>query len=622
MADLALIHKQEIFAVPNHYADIGACGDYRLFADTRYPWPHELSITRDVAHGCVLALLGTHGSCQAQEILDGLCKRGISALAMTTGLVAGVALFEKTGEFCVFRDKMGMIPIILRLANDGTLLTMTTDPLLQKQLNADAPMSRAWLGNFLRGIDGDDRDDVYEGSQRLRAGECLVLKDKPETAFASLKGKTKTNTHLKPAIPCFSYYWDGAAGPDIDGDRQQILDTLRSALCKAVEMIPDDGQNLFTISGGLDSSGIVGMMAAHRHKISDAPIDAISLVSVAYPECDESAQLDILEAYLPIALHRVVMDGAYTLSEPEAYRGYGAYGPLVAPGIERSLCLRRKAREVYGFRRLITGYGGNFIVKVRREALWRDLVERMAILKGPKAFNNARLDFTEELRHLENHPIKTEISRFLANVHRGIIPKLAPKLGKFCDSKRLSFLTPKSQYSPWLNKIFAAQYPAESHDPIYALSHREERRRIPRSWEWEMSTRALDTVVRLTQMPIYDPLLDPELYNVSSRIPPRYFLENGRYRPLYIEALQDYLPKAILEHRKSIFFDGIVHDGLKTKSVEIVENAIEALSSNPELNGILDAPELLKAYRLYREQSELPFGFAHFWRAVALALGF
>lgn len=622
MADLALIHQQEHIAVPRHYAQIGTCGDYRLLADTRHAWPNELSITRNAAHGCVLALLGPHGQCQAQKILDGLCKRGTSALAMTTGLVAGVVLFEETGEFCVFRDKMGMIPMMLRLGDDSRLLTMATDPILQMQLNAGAALSHAWIGNFLRGIDSDDRDDVYRGSQRLRAGECLVLKDKPNAPFDHAKAKTKTNSQTSLTIPQFNYYWDGAAGPDIGGSRDELCAQLRTTLCKAVDTIPNDGQNLFTISGGLDSSGIVGIVAANRHKTTDPPIDAISLISVAYPECDESVQLDILESYLPLSLHRVVMDDAYTLSEPNAYKGYGAYGPLVAPGIERSLCLHRKARKEYGFRRIITGYGGNFIVKVRREALWRDLVERIKIFEGLKAFNKARLDLADELRHLDKHPIKTEIARFLANIHRGIIPKLAPKLGKLSASKRLSFLTPKSQHSPWLNADFARQYLAEIYDPIYALSHRQERRHIPRSWEWEMSVRALDTVVRLTQMPIYDPLLDPELYNVSSRIPPRYFLENGRYRPLYIEALRDFLPTPILEHPKVVFFDGIVHDGLKTKSVETLEVAIEAIVLNPLLNGILDAPELLKAYRLYREQSELPFSFPHFWRALALALGF
>ncbi|MBO4350696.1 MAG: hypothetical protein J6A01_07120 [Proteobacteria bacterium] len=508
------------------------------------------------------------------------------------GATSGILWHTQSDEYCIFRDAFGFIPWL----STPERRIFTTNPDYHALIHTHSALNEAWFSQFLQYNTDMGQADIYEGSERILPGQSHYW------IFGSCEDFLTDFVEDNPRAPRYNQtkrvnLWEMQSWEPLTDARSSIAEGLRHELIEAAARIP--AENLcFTLSGGLDSTGILAAwLQSHP-----GPADAVTLISQAHQSCDESQEMDILEKAFSIHLTRLTMDDSWPLSQPQLYRACKGYGPLCSPGIESTVNMNRAIEDALGPRTIITGHGGNYIVKVRPEALWQHL------FKHPKWSC-----IVKELKAV--HQNYATLRRILGNLANGRIKRLY---------HALSPQKPKDYNDPerWLQIDFCKKHPQETVDPIFFMSHIEERAKLFQTWEWESNVRALDTVARQTNHHFYDPLFDFDLYVYCARIPPQYFLEGGEYRPIYKEALAPLLPPEIIAHPKCQSFDDLMHDGLANYGKPLILSSIEALPKGP-LKNILNAHGLNASYEEYcdavcRGDTDVPlFGL---WRAISTAL--
>ncbi len=510
------------------------------------------------------------------------------------GVTAGIIWNTQTDEFCIFRDPFGFIPWMGIPQNTG----FTTSPKLQSQKCCGLALNRAWIDRFLEFRDTTSRDDLFYGTSRIRPGEMLFLTQSTPESFLDGIAAGIPHNSTTPAHPEYRDIWSRRSYTQFRASRDELTESLRKHIISAASRIPSSNP-CFTLSGGLDSSGVLAAWMQNRTGI----FDAVSLISRQHPSCDESRELDILEKNFSIRLHRIVMDDAWPLSEPDLYRVSGAYGPLCSPGIESSLAAYRAIEAELGPRTIITGFGGNYIVKVRTEALWRSLIHH-ADFRGMHA----------ELQAMTRPQLLYLLKRIIGNLADGKIRRF---MRQFRNQQRTG-IHPDSPRT-WLDPCFTAQFPPERTDPVFFCTHTQERAWIPLTWDWEFSVRAMDILARQTKHRFYDPLFDLELYDFCAQIPPQLFLYAGDYRTIYREALAPILPDEIIHHPKCQSFDDLMHEGMAKRARPEILRAIESFT----IPDILERNHLKQAFDQYCRDAAgdgPDYPLIHLWRSLSLCL--
>lgn len=509
---------------------------------------------------------------------------------------SGLIWHMTTGEWIVFRDVFGFTPIMGCVSKEdhSALISVTTDPLAQAKLTSGYAFNRAWFYRFLTMQDAFGNEDVYRLTSRIVPGETRF------SHFGDIDSCIRRMLSGAPHEKKTAYqttstqYWDRRRYTLLAADEAELAEGLRHHWIAAVDRIPDE-HPYFTLSGGLDSTGILAAYSRH-HAPDNGGFEAYSLISKRYPRCDESAQLDVLEKAFPLRLRRDCMDEALALSEPEICHAFRAYGPIGAPGMEAMLYSPRKIRAISGVRTIITGNGGNLLVKVRLEALMRD---RLAAgdVSG----------LVQEIMHMSRGAQRYLLRRVAGNVFGGRL---------HAHGRRKQAL-PLDEPESYLHPMVLMQYPEALTDPFFFCSHREERSQIMQSYDWEYWVRYLDIKARLCGMKFYAPLFDPALYDYCAQIPPRAFLKNGNYRALYKKALSAWLPAAIIEHPKVQNFNDNIVPGMTQFAAATVRRAISRLSGFGA--SMLDKQQLLSSYERFCARPQPRF-ILPMWRAISLCL--
>lgn len=546
--------------------------------------------------GHVIAVILSHTK-SAADVLSDLIRYK-SMFTAHIGHVSGVVWNTETDEFCIFRDPFGFVPWMMTYeSRSGMEFSAVTSPEYHAELTQGRDVRRNWMARFLLEQDSMSSDDVYENTGRILPGEyvCQVIGSFDEFVYR-LTGNHGDNIEQKSKCQVRRCIWHEKNYQPLEASQSELACVLREKIRRAVSRIPESNP-CFTLSGGLDSTAIVSSWCA----LNSGQCDAISLVSERHVSCDESHELDVLEAALPISLTRVCMDEFWPLKEPELYGRFKAYGPLIAPGIESMLGAYRAVESASGSRMIVTGYGGNFIVKARLEALIRSLFSNLDIY-----------GLVKEIAALDKMKIRHLIVRFLANRADGEIRRFIRMFRKHREH------SPNRAHA-WMNSVFAAQFSEWSVDPIYIMSHARERASIPLFWSWELRTRCMDMMSRLTPHRFYDPLFDTELYDFCACIPPQYFLNCGEYRPIYKEALTPLLPTEIVNHPKCQSYDMLMHDGLSKYARPLILQIID----RGYRSEVIDKAKLKTAYQQYcmdAADSEPVYEMNPLWMSLSLLL--
>jgi len=562
--------------------EAGQRGSWRLYV--------ERGRGRDVCCGCRVgvnaAVIGNEDD--ISRVLAWASKGEVSELSLAIrGGVCGIVLFDD--GFVAFRDKMGCLPLIVIERAEGVVVT--TSPEVVCDVTRGLALNAEWVVHYLRVEADSGLEDICVGQTRVPPGGCYVRRG--------------AQSEMARYWPTSSFFEPISIKHDDEG-----AEMLRSGLERAVARIPKDKPLVYSLSGGLDSGGIVGISCAR----GGGRLKTVSLISKKFASCDESHELDVMEAALPLDMTRINMDDTPSLSRRELYER-DAFCPTVLPGAETTYSLFCEAAKVASNARLIMGHNGNALVYEDPETVVLDLLRRRDIVALAKETWSASL---EDGVNLGRRMLRGAFGGKLRSVLKKTLPKAAA-------DRVFAKVSAWDELGDWLTPFAQTAHPFTRFTSMLGPDMAHVRSNIVQSWRTELSMRILCKFERMTGVVMHDPLCDPELYELCARLPAKLFLHNGKYRWAYREALKPYLPPEIIDHPKVQTFTEPAEDRFTApENREWIEAAIESKRGS-ELQNFIDLDALRLAYARYADkiavgQTVNIAAFYKLWRAVSLCL--
>lgn len=200
-------------------------------------------------------------STDTEVVLACYHKWGIKFLEKLNGMFALAIWDDRQKQLLIARDRLGIKPLYYHLTDEGIVFSSEMRALLASGL-VDRKVSPIGLGDYLRYQTVHAPNTIVEGVKMLEAGSYILL--------------TESEMHHES-------WWDLArnVAPQIKS-RKDLLRDVHDLLHRSIElrMRADVPYGAF-LSGGIDSSAIVGLMA----NTSDHPV---STFSVTFDEKDYS----------------------------------------------------------------------------------------------------------------------------------------------------------------------------------------------------------------------------------------------------------------------------------------------------------------------------------------------
>ncbi len=545
---------------------------------------------RDVCSGCRFgmdaAVLGSEED--LSRVLGWAAKGDVSKLSLAIrGETCGIVLFED--GFAAFRDKLGCIPLVMIERERGVVVT--TAPEIVCDATRGLALNEAWVVHYLRVESSLGLEDICEGQTRIPPGGCYIQRG----AKCGVVRYWPTPSFFEPIQ--LKHIEDG-------------IDQLRESLEKAVLRIPKDKPLVYSLSGGLDSGGIVGISCAHSsHKLK-----TVSLISQKYASSDESHELGVLASALPLDMTYINMEDVPSLSNRVLYR-HDAFCPTVLPGAETTYALFEAAARIAQGARLVVGHNGNALVYEDNETVLLDLLRRRDLAGLMKeAFSASKADYVNLARRMLRGALG---GRLRLTLKRALPKRMAERF--FVQTNVWDSL------GDWLTPIAQSAHPFVRFASMLGPDTAHMRASIVQSWRNELSMRIMCKFEHMTGVVVHDPLCDPNLYELCARLPAKLFLNCGKSRWGYREALKPFLPSEIIEHPKVKTFTEPVEDHFTTPENRAwIEASIESMRDS-ELKKYIDFEALLCGYvrcadNMAAGQRPDFAAFCKLWRAMSLCL--
>lgn len=276
-----------------------------------------------------LALDQPHSKSDLELLLQLRVAEGPDFVRDTAGSFSCVFINRETGAFEAYRDHFGLYPFYY--TQSGGALTCASDlraclHLSGREMSAD-PLR---IADFIHGDDIDFDRTAFEGVSRLPPAHSLV--PGPEGVSAQR-------------------YWDFDIPKPYSGSDGPT--DLRAALKNAtIATLRMDGQVGAMLSGGLDSSSLVGLAAAEKTELQ-----TLSFVYGEDKAYDETRYIDAANTAFKTVPHKIPITAGIALD---------TLGPVVeeqmdlflAPGLPKSRQIYAEA-DALGLDALIDGHGGD-----------------------------------------------------------------------------------------------------------------------------------------------------------------------------------------------------------------------------------------------------------------------
>jgi len=285
-----------------------------------------------------------------EVIVHGWHAWGPACVERFRGMFSIVVWDSRTETLFLARDRLGKKPLYYVVLPDGMLLfaselkALLAHPGLSRDIDPTAVEDYFAFGYV------PDPKTIYRNIRKLEAAHSLHWK----------RGE---------AEPAPRPYWRlrmGTDGPaSVDEAAEDLTGRLREAV--AMRMISDVPLGAF-LSGGVDSSGIVALMAAS----SAQPVNTFS-ISFPHKDFDESAYArDVAERYHTHHYVREVDPEAFDLVDKLAGIYDEPYGDSSAMPTYRVCALAREHVTV-----ALSGDGGDELFAGYRRYLWHDKEEKI-----------------------------------------------------------------------------------------------------------------------------------------------------------------------------------------------------------------------------------------------------
>ena len=466
-------------------------------------------------------------------------EEGAAAINRLVGMFALAIWSERTHTLLLARDPIGIKPFVYywdgkRFLFASEIKALLADPAVPKEIDPEA------LDLYLSLNYIPAPWTIFRNIRKLCPGHLLTVNEGAvtETRYWDIAA-TSSDSSCTPTL----------------GDFKQTTAGLFNALDDAVasQMVADVPIGAF-LSGGIDSSVVVGLMAHHASK----PVKTYTIGYTDMPMFDETAYARQVAAFHKTEHHEIMLDSrAMVGSVPDVLASLDEpFGDSSA--VPTYVVSRETARDVSV---ALSGDGGDELFagyRMYQGEAWhrrysripRFLREKLiepALLALPNARDNPA---TERIRRMQKfvRGAKDEFAeRFMA--WNTIFPAEA-KQALLSESFRTAQAPAPT--------LFAAALAALDTDPINRMLYTDLTISLPGDMLWKV-----DMMSMRHSLEVRVPLLDPRVVELAFCIGGDWKIRHGRGKYVFIETFKDLLPKS-LHRRPKWGFEMPVSRWLKT----------------------------------------------------------
>ena len=457
--------------------------------------------------------------CDVEALLHLYEERGIDCVTAVNGMFAAAIWDAKAQTLFLARDRLGKKPLYYRATPTQFLFGSEVKALLQ---HPDCPreLDRRSLSKYLAYEYVPSPHCIFKGINKLAAGHSLTWKH----------GQTRIQR-----------YWDVRFPEPIRRPEAEIAEELRARLKEAVRLrlISDVPLGVF-LSGGIDSSSVVAMMAELR------PASQIKTFAIGFEEqsFDESrharrvAEFFGTEHHQEILQSRVLLD---MLPEVAAFLDEPFADASIIPTYLLSRFTRRHVTVALG------GDGGDELFA----GYPTFPAHRVARFYGvPRAIHNR---FVLPLANLlpvstENFSFDFKVKRFLrgAGVRASIRDQIW--LGSFTPSEQDSLLEGMSGEIDNYEDIAQMEADCPASDPVQRLVYQ-----YCKLYLSEDILVKVDRASMACSLEVRAPFLDYTFVEFANSIPSELKLKGLKAKYILKQAMRGKLPADILARGKKGF---------------------------------------------------------------------
>ena len=452
----------------------------------------------------------------AQALLEAYRRHGTDLLEYIQGAFALLVINGPARHLLAATDRIGQFPLVYRLEQNRLLVASSADSL---RAVTDLELAEQGIFDYLYFHMIPSPQSIYQGVDKLPGGHFLDYRH-PRLTVAQYW------------LPRFQEEME--SGQDLG---LQLCETLQRAVARACEG-PDKGAFL---SGGLDSSTVVGMMARVE---TESPPRSYS-IGFAEEGYDEIGYARI------VAEHFHARRREYYVTPQDVVDAV----PLIASAYDEPFgnssavptyyCARLGAED--GLQRLLAGDGGDELFAGNARYAKQRIFERYRQVPG-----SLRTLFEPLLFSLPDNLLLFRKAQ--SYVRQANIP-LPDRLETYNFLHRQAadkVFNPDFLANVNVNQPLTLQ--RQRYDQLDGVSSLN--RMLYLDWQQTLADNDLRKVNRMCDLAgieVVYPMLDDEVVKFSCRVPSKLKLKDGQLRYFYKRSLEGFLPQATLTKNKHGF---------------------------------------------------------------------
>jgi asparagine synthase (glutamine-hydrolysing) len=437
--------------------------------------------------------------------------------------VFSLAIIERQAKKALLAvDRMGRLPMSYSLSPSGCLVFSSTVSALNQHPDISPQLNEQAIFDYIYFYMVPSPNTIYKEQWKLQPGECLYYDD----------GKINTE-----------FYWRPKFSESTTKSDAELQEEFRKCLRKAVEHQLSDKAIGSFLSGGLDSSTVSGLLA----EVSDTPANTFSIGFDA-KGYDEIEYARIASNHFKTIQHEYYVTPEDVASAiPLIAQGYDEpYGNSSA--VPTYFCARLAKEN--GVQVLLAGDGGDELFAGNARYAKQRIFEYYSLVPAL-----LRKGIVEPLMlSIPAKGMANPIRKIQSYIKQANIP-----LPERMESYNLLHMVPLTDMFPaeFLNEI-NADHPVNHLRDVYGRAQTSSylNRMLYLDWKTTLADndlRKVNNMCSLADIEVRYPMLDDDLVELSTRIPPKLKMKGSNLRYFFKQALQDFLPNEIINKPKHGF---------------------------------------------------------------------
>jgi asparagine synthase (glutamine-hydrolysing) len=483
----------------------------------------------------------------SEVILHLFEEEGSTSIARLVGMFALALWSETTQTLVLARDHVGIKPLVYYWDGKGFLFAseikaLLADPMVRKEIDMEA------LDLYLSLNYIPSPWTIFKNIRKLRPGHILMVH----------------NGVLRE-----ERFWDVVSGTTSiaspPGDFEQTKAALFRALEGAVksQMIADVPLGAF-LSGGIDSSVIVGLMARNGSR----PVKTYTIGYKDMPMYDETAYAREVAAFHKTEHHEIKLNAADIIHAiPDVLNAFDEpFGDSSA--VPTYMVARETVRDV---KVALSGDGGDELFAGYRMYQGEAWYRRYRLI--PRFLRAGLLEpaisSLQDSRDTKNAERIRRIKKFLRGAKETFPERFLAWNELFGLESRKALLAGEYQTDRSLApELFAAALNRLPSDPVNRMLYTDFTISLPSDMLWKV-----DMMSMRHALEVRVPLLDHRVCELAFSMPGDWKLRNNRAKFIFLETFRDILPP-LLHNRPKWGFEMPVSQWLKSDLKYLVEDQL------------------------------------------------